>query len=150
MSRIRKFVHLAIRRPARAAQRGLTLLEIMIVIAILGLLVAIIAPKVIGALSSSQTDLTKIAVDKIAGDWFNRWKLQNTDKACPDNLLEVARAVKATEDDIKDPWGSPYQFKCGSEAGLPNGLEFGVWSTGEDKKDQTGDDIKSWEKVHKK
>lgn len=137
------------RRPGRKSQRGLTLLEIMIVIAILGLLVVIVVPRVVGALGESRVDLTKVAVDKIASDWYNRWQLKSNE-ACPKDLLEVARAVNAGEDDIKDPWGTPYKFVCGAEAGLPNGQTFGVSSAGEDKKEGTPDDIKSWEKLKKK
>jgi general secretion pathway protein G len=135
-------------RPRRKSQRGMTLLEIMIVIAILGLLVVIVVPRVVGALSSSKTDLMKIQVDKIATDWYNRWQLK-TNEACPKDLLEVARAVSASPDDVKDAWDSDFKFMCGSEAGLPNGLTFGVYSLGEDKKEGTADDIKSWEKKKK-
>jgi general secretion pathway protein G len=136
------------RRLARNSQSGLTLLEIMIVIAILGLLVVIVVPRVVGALSSSKTDLMKVHVDKIATDWYNRWQLK-TNEACPKDLIEVARAVNATEDDTKDAWDTPLKFVCGSEAGLPNGLTFGVMSLGEDKKEGTADDIKSWERKKK-
>jgi hypothetical protein len=47
--------------------------------------------------------------------------------------------------DVKDPWGSEFQMKCGD--GAPEGAEFGVLSLGPDKKEGTDDDIKSWEKL---
>ena len=137
------------KRPVRKAQRGLTLLEIMIVIAILGLLVVIVVPRVVGALSKSKDDLTKIQVDKIADEWYTRWQIA-TNEGCPKDLIEVARAVKAGPDEVKDPWDQDLKFVCGSEANLPNGKTFGVYSLGEDKKEGTGDDIKSWEKRKKK
>jgi general secretion pathway protein G len=138
------------RRP-RNRQRGLTLLEIMIVIAILGLLVVIVVPRVVGALGESRDDLTRVQVNDIAKTWYQRWSIKSGE-SCPGSLLEVARAVEpaADEDTVKDPWGTPYQFKCGSEQGLPEGVPFGVWSLGEDKKDGTADDIKSWELKKKK
>lgn len=138
-----------IARTARHAQRGLTLLEIMIVIAILGILAAVIAPRVVGALSSGKESSTKLMVDKIATDYFNRWQLKSNE-ACPKDLLEVFRAVGEPESSLTDPWDTPYKFVCGSDAGLPSGQTFGVISFGEDKKEGTADDIKSWEKLKKK
>lgn len=150
MSRIRTFLlasHRRSRRDALATQRGLTLLEIMIVIAILGLLIAIVVPRVMGALSSSKVDLTHAAVVKIATEDYPRWAVANGDKGCPDSLLEVAKFVEKTQDDITDPWGRPYEFYCGSN--LPAGAaHFAVYSLGENKEDPS-DDIKSWEKVKK-
>jgi general secretion pathway protein G len=136
-------------RPARKAQAGLTLLEIMIVIAILGLLVVIVVPRVMGALSKSQVDLMKIRVNKIADEEFPRWAVQNNDKQCPADLLEIGKAVDAniTADAYVDAWGKPFKMSCGDTA--PAGAKFGVSSFGEDGKDNTPDDIKSWEKTRR-
>jgi general secretion pathway protein G len=140
------------RRHARAAQRGLTLLEIMIVIAILGLLVVIVVPKVMGALGSSKIDLTKVQVDKVAREYYPRYFAANSDNACPATLLEIGKFIDGsmTEDDFKDPWGSTLKFACGS-GNLPAGVKDGiaVWSTGENKTDGDADDIRSWEKPKK-
>jgi general secretion pathway protein G len=137
-------------RSNRKAQAGMTLLEIMIVIAILGLLIVIVVPRVMGALGSSKIDLTKIQVDKIVKEYYPRWAAQNTDKACPDNLLEIGKAVDKTftEEEFKDAWAKPLKFLCGDT--LPAGASgLGVYSMGEDGKDNTPDDIRSWERVKK-
>ena len=43
----------------------------------------------------------------------------------------------------KDPWGEDYIIKCND---LPAGaVGIAVMSKGEDKREGTGDDIKSWE-----
>jgi general secretion pathway protein G len=135
------------RRIARNAQRGLTLLEIMIVIAILGILIAVIAPRVIGALSESKHELTKVRVHKIANEYYARWSIKSTDKPCPDSLIEVGRAVDPTmkEEEVKDLWGQNMKFMCGDA--LPAGAKgLAVYSFGENQKDENGagDDIKSW------
>ncbi|HEU0032922.1 MAG TPA: prepilin-type N-terminal cleavage/methylation domain-containing protein [Kofleriaceae bacterium] len=136
------------RQLARQAERGMTLLEIMIVIAILGLLIALVVPRVMGAFGESKTKIAKIAVDKIANEDYPRWAMGNTDKGCPDSLVEVATYVEKTEADMKDPWGTPYKFFCGA-GNLPAGVKSGiaVMSFGEDKAEGTADDIKSWEKL---
>lgn len=139
-----------VRRTRRNTQAGMTLLEIMIVIAILGLLIVIVVPRVMGALGSSKVDLTKIQVDKIAKEYFPRWSMANTDKGCPDNLLAVGKVVDAsfTDEDFKDAWGKPLKFLCGDT--LPAGAQgLAVYSMGEDGKDNTPDDVRSWEKVKK-
>jgi general secretion pathway protein G len=136
----------------RKSQAGLTLLEIMIVIAILGLLVVIVVPRVMGALGSSKIDLTKIQVDKVVKEYYPRWSSQNTDKACPDSLLEIGKSIDKTftEEEFKDAWGKPLKFLCGDT--LPTGASgsgLAVYSFGEDGKDNTPDDIRSWEKPKK-
>ncbi|MEO8705334.1 MAG: prepilin-type N-terminal cleavage/methylation domain-containing protein [Kofleriaceae bacterium] len=137
------------RQVARNAQRGLTLLEIMIVIAILGLLVVIVVPRVMGALGSSKIDLTKVQVDKISREYYPRFYAANGDNPCPASLIEIGKFIDGnmTEDEFKDPWGSPLKFSCGA-GNLPAGVKDGiaVWSIGEDKQDGNADDIKSWEK----
>lgn len=136
------------RRVARNAQRGLTLLEIMIVIAILGILVAVIAPKVMDALGESKVETTKMRVNRYTTDWYIRWNMK-AEKPCPDSLLEVARAVdtNAKESETLDAWKQPLKFMCGDN--LPAGAKgIAVYSVGENGKDEHdvpgSDDIRSW------
>jgi len=132
----------------RKAQRGLTLLEIMIVIAILGLLVVIVAPKVMGAFGKSKVDIAQIKVK----DWksqYERWEVarnQSHDKACTDVKLfeDVGKFADKdmTAEELEDPWGKPIQIFC-DESGFK-----GIYSFGENNKDEkgAGDDVTSWSK----
>ena len=133
-------------RRRRNPQRGLTMLEIMIVIAILGLVMGlVIVPKVMGMFGKSQGDIAKLAVTKFASEAYPQWALKNTDKGCPESLLEVAQHIGKTEADTKDPWGTPYKMFCGAGQ-LPAGVSDGiaVMSFGPDKAEGTADDIRSW------
>ena len=135
-----------LKRRTRNSQRGLTMLEIMIVIAILGLVMGlVIVPKVMGMFSDSQTDIAKLAVKKFASEAYPQWALKNTDKACPESLLEIAQHTGKTEADTKDPWGTTYKMICGAGQ-LPAGVSDGiaVLSFGPDKVEGNADDIKSW------
>jgi len=143
---IKRILSLLSRRRRRVPQRGLTMLEIMIVIAILGLVMGlVIVPKVMGMFGKSQGDIAKLAVTKYAAEAYPQWALKNTDKPCPESLLEVAQHMGKTEADTKDPWGSPYKMFCGAGQ-LPAGVTDGiaVMSFGPDKAEGTGDDIRSW------
>ena len=133
----------------RKAQRGLTLLEIMIVIAILGLLVVIVVPRVMDAFGKSKIDLAKVQVDKFANDYYQRWAIQNNDKGCTDATIEeIGKAVdsKMTAEEFKDPFGHTIKIACDDESKFK-----GIYSFGENGKDDngTGDDIRSWERVKK-
>jgi len=130
----------------RTAQRGLTLLEIMIVIAILGLIVRLVLPRLFGPKSKADEDIAKLAVDQWAFKDVPMWQALNPGKGCPESLAAVAQALNNGQAETPtDPWGTPYELLCG--ANLPPGASgLAVMSYGLDKKKGTEDDIKSWEK----
>jgi general secretion pathway protein G len=136
------------RRPVsfawRAAHRGMTMLEIMIVIAILGLVMGlVVVPKVMEKFDDSKLKIAKLAVDKFAFEAYPQWALA-TKKQCPNNLVELAQHMGKSEADTKDPWDQPYKMLCGQT--LPQGVSggIGIVSMGPDQKEGTEDDIKSW------
>jgi general secretion pathway protein G len=131
----------------RRSQAGLTMLEIMIVIAILGIVMGlVVVPKLMDAMSHSRTQLAKLAVDKMAYEQYPKWALMNTSKECPDSLLEMLDKVGRGRKDLVDPWDNEYRMECG-QGQLPAHVKesFGAISNGKDKRPQTGDDIKSYE-----
>lgn len=133
---------LARRRP-RQAQRGMTLLEIMIVLAILALVMGlVVGPRVMKMFASSKVDIAKAEIQKLAYEAYPQWSQANPSKACPDKLEDLAEFTN--KKDMKDPWGQPYKMFCGPT--LPPGAKgLAVMSPGEDQKEGTGDDLKSWD-----
>lgn len=125
------------------AHRGMTLLEIMIVLAILALVMGlVVGPRVMKAFSKSKNDIAALATKKFATEAFPLWQTSHAGKACPDKLDELNEW--ADSKDGKDPWGTPYTMVCGADA--PAAAKgFGVVSAGEDMKMGTSDDIKSWD-----
>lgn len=103
-------------------QRGFTLLEIMVVIVILGLLVAVVAPNVLQNQDKAMVEKARadIAILEQAVDMY---KLDNFSHPTTDQGLEalvnkpssgpVPKRYNA-EGYIKrlpnDPWGNPYQY----------------------------------------
>ena len=132
------------KRIARNSQRGMTLLEIMIVLAILALVMGlIVGPRVMKMFGESKVDIAKLTVQKFANEAFPQWARAHPDKGCPEKIEELSEYMD--KKDTKDPWGNVYKFYCGQN--LPAGAKggFAVSSPGEDGKEGTPDDIKSWE-----
>ena len=124
------------------AQRGITLLEIMIVLAIIGLVMGVlIGPRVFRMFAEAKEDIARIHMTDLANNAYGMWQRDFPDAACPDKLDDLIKY--ANKHDIKDPWGTAYDMKCGE--GLPEGTSFGVVSAGPDRKFNTPDDIRSWE-----
>jgi prepilin-type N-terminal cleavage/methylation domain-containing protein len=125
------------------AHRGMTLLEIMIVLAILALVMGlVVGPRVMKAFSKSKNDIAGLATKKFATEAYPLWQTNHAGKQCPDKIDDLFDW--ADSKDGKDPWGTPYTMTCGGDA--PAAAKgFGVVSAGEDMKPGTPDDIKSWE-----
>jgi len=104
------------------AQKGFSLLEIMVVVVIIGILVATIAPNLFG--ETERARLTRVKVDISAlEDALERYKMENFNYPTTDQGLEglVTQSnlppepkhfkpggyVKRLQ---KDPWGNDYQY----------------------------------------
>ena len=138
MNRIGKLI---VRTP-RSGQRGMTLLEIMIVLAILALVMGlVVGPRVMKMFGESKGDIAKATVTKYAYEAYPSWSAAHPDKGCPDKLEDLNEYMN--NKDIKDPWGQDYKLFCGPN--LPAGAKgLAVMSSGEDQKEGTADDVKSW------
>jgi len=122
-------------------QLGMTLLEIMIVLAILTLVMGLlVGPRVFEMFGESKVKLAQTEVKQLAYEAYTQWQMNNN-KACPDELTELTKYTNKKS--VDDPWGKKYVMHCGENA--PQGRSFGISSLGEDGKQGTEDDIKSWE-----
>jgi len=133
------------RRNTKKNQKGMTLLEIMIVLAILALVMGLLlGPRILKAFQESKSDVQRALVKKFVNEGYVDWARHNPTKACPASLMEVAQEMGKS--DIKDAWGRDFQMGCGDT--LPPAASkdgFAVWSAGPDGTPGNGDDIKSWE-----
>lgn len=123
-----------------ARQSGITLLEIMIVLAIIGLVMGVlVGPKVYRSFSEARVK-TAFLMLKEYESAYTRWVADN-EGDCPDKLEDLLKYTN--KKDTKDPWSSAFVMKCGDAAPTEN--RFGVISLGPDKKEGTEDDIHSWD-----
>jgi general secretion pathway protein G len=132
-----------IARSLARAHRGMTLLEIMIVLAILALVMGLlVGPKVMAAFGNAKIDTTKIKLRQYANEAYPQWSATHPDKQCPDKLADLNEQMNSK--DANDSWGRPLTMLCGPN--LPPGVKgLGVSSMGEDGKEGTDDDLKSWD-----
>ena len=130
-------------RNLRRAQRGMTLLEIMIVLAILALVMGlVVGPRVMRMFGESKVDIARATTKKYAFEAYPSWSAAHPDKSCPDKLEDLNEYMN--NKDVKDPWGGQFKMLCGQN--LPAGAKgMAVMSPGEDGKEGTTDDVKSWE-----
>ena len=121
---------------ARKASRGMTLIEILVVLAIIGLIIGGVTVVASNAFSGAQEDTAKNEVLAIEQQ-VEMYKVQK--KKCPKSMQDL-KAAGITKKVKKDPWGTPYDIKCpGEESPIE------VRSAGPDKELGSDDDIKSWE-----
>ena len=101
-----------VRRAAAAAhltRRGLTLVEIMVVIAILGLLMSVIAFNVVASADEADVEACKLQIGQIER---NLALYETSSGSYPTTAegLEAAARYFVNEQVPQDPWGNDYQY----------------------------------------
>lgn len=135
-----------------ARETGFTLVELLVVLVILGLLVAIAAPRVMKYLGSARSDTAHIQIEKLAGV-LDLYRLEvghyPTDQEGLKALMEKPAQADSwngpylkSKDSLTDPWGVPYAYHSPGQHG-----EFDLYTLGADGKEGgegADKDITNW------
>lgn len=139
-------------RRNRRRQKGYSLLELLVVLAIMGLMIAIAAPRVIGYFEASKAKAAKIQISNI-GAALDLYRLSNgaypSEQQGLKALVEKPEAATSWDgpylnraDGIIDPWDRPYVYKLPGQHGAYDIVSYGA--DGKEGGTDDDQDVGSW------
>src|SRR5258708_2455657 len=144
----------AIRNNASRLRRGFTLLEVMIVVAILVMLAAFAVPNLLGMQDQAKLKAAKVQVKAfesavksykaMVGDYPSSGEGLNALVNGPGNAADWRPLMSNEDVSTVDPWGQKYNYafpgsRNGYGASAPD-----IWSNGPDRQSGSADDIGNW------
>ncbi|MCH8179008.1 MAG: type II secretion system major pseudopilin GspG [Proteobacteria bacterium] len=141
------------REAAGAAQRGFTLIELMVVLVIIGLLAALIVPNVLDRADDARVTAARTDISNVM-QALKLYKLDNQRFPTAEQGLKALVAKPTTtpippnwkpylEKLPADPWGNPYQFVSPGVKGAVDVFSFGA--DGQSGGEGRDADIGSWQ-----
>jgi len=119
----------------RSRRSGMTLVEVLAVVVILGLLAGILLLGFSSTFGRAKTELAKTGIGVVAGK-VELYRIERSEypgndmglKALTDGQATPSASFYLAADKIIDPWGRPYLYVAPG----PNGLPFEVLTLGAD------------------
>lgn len=138
------------------SRAAFTLLEVLMVVAIIGLLAAFVVPRLFGTQEKAQRDLMQATVDKGLNGALDMYKLhmghypREDDGGLmalvepPDDEEEAKKwaGPYLTAKQLRDSWGNDFIYECPGEY---NEDGYDLSSAGSDGDEGSDDDIRNWE-----
>lgn len=131
----------SVSRPAETRRRGFTLIEMLVVIAIIATLAAVVAPSVFRNVGDAKTSAAKSQIEMLSLA-LNSYRMDNDRFPTTEQGLGSLRTPPAGEDAPRawrgpylsrlvpaDPWGRPYEYLA---PGRENPQSFDLYSLGRD------------------
>jgi general secretion pathway protein G len=133
--------------------KGFSLVELLVVLAILGMIIGLVGPRVMKHLGSAKSDTAKIQIEDL-GATLDIFYLENGRYPSSQEGLSALVTKPAGLDNWngpylkkqvipKDPWGNEYHYQSPGNHG-----EYDLYSYGADNQaggDKNDRDINSWE-----
>lgn len=131
-------------------QKGFTLIELMLVVMIIGALVAMVMPRLVGRGEQARMAAAKTDIQANIGTALKLYELDNGNFPSAEEGLEALLSKPGSannwngpylEKRFIDPWNREYKYKSpGSHR-----PDYDLYSLGKDGQDGTADDVKNWD-----
>jgi general secretion pathway protein G len=130
---------------------GFTLLEVLLVLAILGVITAMVVPRLIGRQKHANIDATKLSIKGLEhalklyaldhdGEYPGTRQGLDSLMTAPDSK-DTRWKGPYLENPARDAWGRPFQYEY---PGRHRTTGFDIFSSGPDGVPGTDDDISNW------
>ena len=116
-------------------RKGMTLIEIMVVIVILGILGTFVGMNVFGAVDDAKESKAVSEMSTIRTALARSYGKFSGPNGLPKTLNELV--PKYIDDQPEDPWGKPYAYRVPGK----DGRKYDLFSYGPDGQEGTKDDI---------
>jgi len=126
-------------RKQTTKRRGFTLIELMVVLAILGLLFALVGPNIFKQQAGAKIKVAQIQIKQLEQslELFN-----NNEKKYPTALKELVEKKTIAGSSVpQDPWGQDYVYEATYSDDGDRVIGYNLFSMGPDRRKDTADDI---------
>src|SRR6202034_4083111 len=123
------------RRSSRHGERGFTLVEILVVITIIGLIMALVGPRVLNYLGEAKLKAAKIQIESFSSTldlyYLDTGRYPSTSEGLTALVQRPAGVDGWNGPYLKgefvpnDPWGRPYVYRMPGEHGTYDLLSYG-------------------------
>ncbi|NQV04817.1 MAG: type II secretion system major pseudopilin GspG [Candidatus Omnitrophica bacterium] len=128
-------------------KKGFTLIELMLVVIIIGVLVSMVVPRLVGRSEEARVAAAKADIDANISVALDLYELDNG--RYPDSLdgLRTKPGIAVNwkgpylKKSPKDPWGNAYAYRLPGD----HSPDYDLYSYGPDEKEGGGDDVTNWE-----